>query len=130
MNEIIEKARELGQMLSECDEYKALKGAEDLQLADPDAQQLMMEYATVRERLGQRASKEGATKEELESVQKEAQEAFEKLMTNANIKRYVEASQTFKTLIDQVNAIIAYFVKGEEQSGGCSGNCSNCGGRH
>ena len=43
MNEIIEKARELGQMLSECDEYKALKGAEDLQLADPDAQQLMME---------------------------------------------------------------------------------------
>ena len=130
MNEIIEKARELGQMLAECDEYKALKGAEDLQLADPAAQELMMEYATVREKLGQRASKEGATKEELESVQKEAQEAFEKLMTNANIKRYVEASQTFKTLIDQVNAIIAYFVKGEEQSGGCSGNCSSCGGCH
>ncbi len=130
MNEIIEKARELGQMLSECDEYKALKGAEDLQLADPEAQKLMMEYATTRENLGKRAAAENVTKEDFENIQKEAQEAFEKLMTNENIKRYVDASQNFKTLVDQVNAIIAYFVKGEEQAGSCSGNCSSCGGCH
>lgn len=130
MNEIIEKARELGQMLSESDEFKALKGAEEMQLADPDAQELMMEYATVRERLGNRASAEGVSKEDLEDIQREAQQAFEKLMTNANIKRYIDASQSFKTLVDQVNAIIAFYVKGEEQSGGCSGNCSSCGGCH
>lgn len=130
MNEIIEKARELGQMLSESDEFKVLKGAEEMQLADPDAQELMMEYATVRERLGNRASAEGVSKEDLEDIQREAQQAFEKLMTNANIKRYIDASQSFKTLVDQVNAIIAFYVKGEEQSGGCSGNCSSCGGCH
>ncbi len=130
MNEIIEKARELGKMLSESDEFKALKGAEDMQLSDPEAQQLMMEYSVTREQLTKRAAAENVTKEEMENIQKEAQSAFEKLLTNANIKRYLDANQSFKTLIDQVNAIIAFYVKGEEQSGSCSGNCSSCGGCH
>ena len=89
-----------------------------------------MEYANKREELGQRASAENLTKEDFENIQKEADEAFKKLLTNANIKRYIEASGAFKTLVDQVNAIIAFYVKGEEQSGGCSGNCSSCGGCH
>ena len=130
MNEIIEKARELGQMLSECDEFKALKGAEEMQLADTDAQALMMEYANTRDALSKRAAAENVTKEDFESIQKEAEEAFNKLLTNANIKRYIDASSAFKTLVDQVNAIIAYYVKGEEQGGSCSGNCSSCGGCH
>lgn len=130
MNNIIEKARELGQMISESDEFKALKGAEDLQLADPEAQQMMMDYSVTREALSKRAAADGVTKEDLENIQKEAQDAFEKLLTNKNIKRYIDANQAFKTLIDQVNAIIAFYVKGEEQSGGCSGNCSSCGGCH
>ena len=130
MNDIIEKARELGQMLSECDEFKALKGAEEMQLADPEAQQLMMEYANTREALSKRAADENVTKDDFENIQKEAEDAFNKLLTNENIKRYIEANGAFKTLIDQANAIIAFYVKGEEQSGSCSGNCGSCGGCH
>lgn len=128
MNEIIEKARELGQMLSESDEFKALKGAEELQLADTEATELMMEYANTRERLSNKMADPSNTEEDFKAIQKEMEDAFHKLMTNANIKRYIEANNSFKTLIDQVNAIIAFYVKGEEQSGGCSGNCSSCGG--
>ena len=128
MNEVIEKARELGMLIAESDEMKALKGAEELQLADKDAQELMMEYANTRERLTQKASKPDITKEEFEEISKEMEEAFASIMTNENIKRYIEANRDFKSLIDQVNSIIAYFVKGEEQGGSCSGNCSSCGG--
>ena len=102
MNEIIEKARELGMMIAESDEFKALKGAE--------------------------ASSPDITKEDFEKIQTEMEEAFKKLMTNENIKRYIDANGKFKTLIDQVNSIIAYLVKGEEQAGSCSGNCQSCGG--
>lgn len=130
MNDIIEKARELGMMLRDSDEMKALKGAEEMQLADKDAQVLMMEYANTRERLSQKAASTDVTKEEFEKIQAEMEQAFQKLMTNENIKRYIEANKAFKTLIDQVNSIIAYFVKGEEQHGSCSGNCSSCGGCH
>ena len=128
MNPIIEKARELGMMLAESDEMKALKGAEELQLADPDAQVLMMEYANKRDEIAKKAQKPDITKEEFEKIQGEMEEAFAHLMTNDNIKRYIEANKEFKLLIDQVNSIIAFFVKGEEQGGSCSGNCSSCGG--
>lgn len=130
MSDIIEKARELGMMIAESDEMKALKGAEELQLADPDAQVLMMEYANTRETLSAKAASADITKEDFEAIQAEMESAFQKLMTNDNIKRYIEANKNFKTLIDQVNAIIAYFVKGEEQQGSCSGNCSSCCGCH
>lgn len=128
MNEIIEKARELGKMLADSDEFKALKGAEELQLSDPKATELMMEYAKAREEAAQKAQDPNMTKEGFEEIQKEMEMAFQKLMTNENIKRYIEANRTFKTLIDQVNAIISYYVKGEESQGSCSGNCSSCGG--
>lgn len=128
MNDIIEKARELGMMLAESDEMKALKGAEEMQLADPEAQVLMMEYANTRDRLSQKVASGEVDKEGMEAVQTEMEEAFQKLMTNENIKRYIEANKAFRTLIDQVNSIIAFFVKGEEQGGSCSGNCSSCGG--
>ena len=128
MNDIIEKARELGMMLAESDEMKALKGAEEMQLADPEAQVLMMEYANTRDRLSQKVASGEVDKEGMEAVQTEMEQAFQKLMTNENIKRYIEANKAFRTLIDQVNSIIAFFVKGEEQGGSCSGNCSSCGG--
>ena len=128
MNEIIEKARELGMMLADSDEMKALKGAEEMQLADPEAQVLMMEYANAREAAAVKAQNPDVTKEEFEQIQTDMEKAFAKLMTNENIKRYVEANNSFKSLINQVNSIIAYYVKGEEQQGGCSGNCSSCSG--
>ena len=128
MNKIIEKARELGMMIAESDELKALKGAEEMQLQDPEATELMMEYSVTREKLSKEASKPDLTKEEFEKIQTEMEEAFKKLMTNENIKRYIDANTKFKTLIDQVNSIIAYFVKGEENAGSCSGNCQSCGG--
>ena len=128
MNQIIEKARELGMMIAESDELKALKGAEEMQLADPKATELMMEYSVTREKLSKEASKPDLTKEEFEKIQLEMEDAFKKLMTNENIKRYIDANTKFKTLIDQVNSIIAFFVKGEENSGSCSGNCQSCGG--
>lgn len=128
MNKIIEKARELGMMIAESDELKALKGAEEMQLQDPEATELMMEYSVTREKLSKEASKSDLTKEEFEKIQTEMEEAFKKLMTNENIKRYIDANTKFKTLIDQVNSIIAYFVKGEESGGSCSGNCQSCGG--
>jgi len=66
----------------------------------------------------------------LEAIQAEAQEEFNKLMVNTSIRNFVEAQKAFSTLLEQVNNIIAYFVKGKDAEGGCGGNCSSCGGCH
>ena len=50
--------------------------------------------------------------------------------TNAmNVHTVAHASQGFANLINQVNSIIGYFVKGGDASG-CTGSCSTCGGCH
>lgn len=129
MEEILQKAKELGMMIADSKEFTNLKAAEDKQLSDPEAQKLMMEYATKRDELTARASKDGVTKEDFEDIKYQSQQAFEKICENENIKAYLEANKAFSSLIEQVNSIIGYFVKGGEASG-CSGNCSSCGGCH
>ncbi len=129
MEEILQKAKELGMMIADSKQFINLKAAEDKQLSDPEAQKLMMEYAQKRDALTARASKEGVTKEDFEEIKLESQQAFEKICENENIKAYLEANKKFSSLIEQVNQIIGYFVKGGE-AGGCSGNCSSCGGCH
>jgi cell fate (sporulation/competence/biofilm development) regulator YlbF (YheA/YmcA/DUF963 family) len=129
MDEILQKAKELGIMIAESGEFEMLKIAEERQLADPEAQKLMMEYANKRDELNRKASSPEISKEEFEEIRKQMQEEFEKLCVNENIKAYLDANSAFSNLINQVNSIIGYFVKGGEESG-CSGNCSSCGGCH
>ena len=129
MEEILQKAKELGIMIADSREFINMKAAEEKQLSDPEAQKLMMEYAQTRDELSKRASKDGITKEDFEEIKFESQKAFEKICENENIKAYLEANRKFSSLIEQVNSIIGYFVKGGEESG-CSGNCSSCGGCH
>ncbi len=129
MQEILEKAKELGIMIAESGEFEKLKIAEERQLADKDAQKLMMDYAAKRDELAAKASKPDISKEEFESIREEMQKEFENICQNENIKAYLDASNEFSNMINQVNSIIGYFVKGGEASG-CSGNCSSCGGCH
>ncbi len=129
MQEILAKARELGIMLAESGEFEMLKIAEERQLSDPEAQKLMMEYATKRDELANKASAPDVTKEEFENIKNEMHAEFEKMCQNENVKAYLDASNAFSNLINQVNSIIGYFVKGGDE-GGCSGNCSSCGGCH
>lgn len=129
MEEILQKAKELGIMIAESEIYMTLKDAEANQLADPEAQKLMMNYAMKRDALNKKASNPDITKEDFEKIKSEAQNEFDKICENNNIKAYLDANRAFSSLINQVNSIIGYFVKGEDQSG-CSGSCSSCGKCH
>ena len=129
MEEIIQKAKELGMMIADSQEFKTLKAAEDAQLNDPEATALMAEYVAKRDELTKRASAPDVTKEDFEKIREESQKEFDKICENKNIKTYLDANRSFAMLIEQVNSIIGYFVKGGEESG-CSGNCSSCGGCH
>lgn len=127
MEEILQKAKELGIMIAESGEFEKLKIAEERQLADPEAQKLMMEYAQKRDELTRKASSADVTKEEFDEIRNQMQAEFEKICVNENIKAYLDANTAFSNMINQVNSIIGYFVKGGE-SGGCGGNCSGCSG--
>ena len=127
MAEIFEKARELGQAIIESKEYKELKACEQAQENDEVALTLLKEYSEVRSNLASEIQKGDVSEERIAEIREELEEAYSKMTTNDTITAYINAQRTFQSIIDQMNSIISFHITGK-MPGGCSGNCSSCGG--
>ena len=127
MNAIIEKTKELGELIQNCDELKKVKELEAKQQEDENAKTLMIEFNMNRMNLGRDIQNGKITEEE--AVQKN-NEAFEKLLASSDIIReYVEAKKEFDRVVNEVNGVLNYYITGQAP-GGCTHNCSTCGGCH
>ena len=121
---VIDKTRELGEMLRDCEEMKAYKAAEDAQKADEFSQECMREFNANRLELAREMQSGKMSREE--AVAKN-NEAYEALIEKAPlIKDYVAKKTAFDQLVQQVNQIINFYITGS--TGGCSGSCSSCSG--
>ncbi len=127
MAEIFEKARELGEAIIESAEYKELKKTELEQEQDEEAMALLKEYSELRTSLAQELQKGDVNEEEMASIRQRLEEAYEKVTTNDHITAYINAQRTFQSIIDQMNNILSFHITGK-MPGGCSGDCSACGG--
>lgn len=127
MAEIFEKARELGEAIIESNEYKELKAAELAQENDEEALSLLKEYSDVRSRLAAEIQKGDVSEDRIAAIREELEEAYGKMTTNDKITAYINAQRTFQAIIEQMNNIISFHITGK-MPGGCSGNCSSCGG--
>lgn len=124
--DIFKKAHELGQLIKDSDEIKALKAAEAAQESDEEAQKLVAEFNMKRMNLAKALQEEKITQED---AIKENNSAFEEMVAASKvIKDYVEAKKAFDKMVNGVNNIINIYIMGEQ--GGCTHDCSTCGGCH
>lgn len=124
---IIEKANELGQMIKDSKEMKALTAAETAQAEDEAAQELIKEFNLKRMNLARDMQEEKLTQEE---AIKKNNEAFEEMVEKSpSIKAYVDAKKAFDNMLGSVNSVINLYITGE-QSGGCTHDCHSCSGCH
>lgn len=124
---VIEKAKELGLMLAQSDEFIHMRTAEQAQLADPESQQILKEYNDARQRLAQRANSENITEKQMQQVKEEMENEQTKLKSNPAISEYLSAVSEFNNLMQGVNSAIAFYISPEET---CGGDCGGCGGCH
>ena len=127
MAEIFEKARELGEAIIESKEYQELKKAEAEQENDAEAMKLLQDYSILRSKLAEEIQKGDPGEERMNAIRTELEEAYEKVTENDHITAYINAQRMFQAIIDQMNNIISFHITGK-MPGGCSGNCSSCGG--
>ncbi|MBQ2696440.1 MAG: YlbF family regulator [Clostridia bacterium] len=130
MEEILKKAHELGELIAKSKELIRCQEQEITFANDPDAQTAVSEYDKKSKALAEEMRQGGMTPEKLESFRSRMNENMKELTKNTTAKNYLEAKSAFNQLINQVNEIIGYHIRGEEESGGCSGNCSGCSGCH
>ena len=126
MTEMMKKAHELGQLIKDSDEMKALKAAEEAQAADDAAQELVKEFNMKRMNLA-RDMQEGKL-EQGEAIKKNNDAFNEMIEKSESIKNYVAAKKAFDKMVNEVNGIINIYITGEE--GGCTHDCHTCGGCH
>ena len=124
--DILEKTRELGQMIVDSEEMKAYKAAEEAQTKDEEAQTIMQEYNIKRMNLARDMQNGKISREE--AVAENTKAFDEVLEKSASIKNYVEAKKAFDNLVNQVNRIINYYITGEDPN--CTHDCSTCSGCH
>jgi len=72
----------------------------------------------------------GMTPEKLNGFREKMNEIMAELTKNATAREFLEAQSAFNKVISGVNEVLAYHIRGEEEAGGCSGNCSGCSGCH
>ena len=92
---VIEKANELGQLIRECPEMKALTDAEALQAKDEAAQELIKEFNLKRMNLARDMQEGKLTQEEAIKKNNEAfEEMVETLLSHYSATFPIEYSQT------------------------------------
>ncbi|MBE7029184.1 MAG: YlbF family regulator [Clostridia bacterium] len=125
MNELLQKAQELAELIKTSKEYLLAKETEAIQANDEKAQQMIQAYNDKRRDIAVRMQCSQLSEEETEAVRKEINDAFNELMEYDVIKNYVEAQKDFEILNQQIMNIISGAV-----NGGCGGSCSSCSGCH
>lgn len=123
---IIEKAHELGKMIGESDEAKALSAAEAAQAADDEAQQLIADFNIKRLNLAREIQSGKITEEE--AIEKNNAAFDELVKSSESIKAYVDAKKKFDDMVNSINNVINVYITGGQN--GCTHNCSTCGGCH
>lgn len=131
--DVIEKARELADAITEDARCKRLLVAKENNDNDKELQEIIGEFNLKKMQLNNEFNKPEAeqNKETMENLEKELKEVYGKAMSNKAMAEYNTAKTEMDQLVSQINEIIQVAISGEpEQGGSCSGDCSCCGGCH
>lgn len=127
ITEIIEKAKELGKLISETEQVKSLAAAKSAYEQDKDIQELLGQFNLHKISMAALSKQENPDEERINDHEEKLKEVYDKIMQSELMTQYQIKSQAVEQLLGQVNNIINFYVSGEAP-GGCSGNCSSCGG--
>lgn len=131
MQNILEKARELGQAIAESEEQLNMRAAEDAVMEDAQASTLMREYSELKIEVQQMLESESPDEEALSAKSDRLQEAQDQLNDLPLVQRMLETRGEFAQMMAQVNQVIQFMVTGETSDcGGDCGGCSGCGHTH
>lgn len=128
---VYEKARELGNMILETDEYKRLSGARYVYDSDEQAQRDMAEYSSYSESIRKKMEAGSLSEEEFNEASKKLRSKGEELKKQKVIGELIEAETSFNMLVNQIMDILKATITGQSDCDcGCSGSCGSCGGCH
>ena len=120
MEEILNKAHELGELIAGSRELAEYQAQEMAFAADAEAQKALSVYEEKSAALAEEMRSGAMTPERLQGFRDRMNGMMAELTENP----------AFNRIITQINEILGYHINGGEEAGGCGGNCSGCSGCH
>ncbi len=128
MNEnVIKKAQELAAIISESDEYIAMRVAEDAATKDEQLTNTFMEYEEKRSQMEKLTMQDNPDYDQMGALSRELEQIQEKFNTYPMAKALQVARKGFTDMMTQVNQELQKVLAPEEVSG-CGGHCDSCAG--
>ncbi len=122
--DIIEKAKELGNMIKESSEMAELKNSEAKMMQDEKARAILNDLYLLQDEMS-KAMSEGKDREVLEGIKQKFVSKQNEMQNYDITKSYLEDKSKFDNLMKQINDVIVYSMTGEEP---CSdSDCGSCG---
>ncbi len=122
---IMDKARELGELLAQSDELVVLKAAETTMVNDAEAQIIVQEFRETRDNL---LAKQEAHEDLTPAEEARVKEVEGKMENNPAIRAYLTAQDRLEQLLNRVHATINQSMVGGEDDGCSPDSCSSCSG--
>ena len=124
---IFEMAKCLGQIIKEDEAIKALEEARDAYNSDADVLLLITEYQVQQQLLTEAYTRED-DKETIDKINARINAIYTQVLETKAYKDYENAQNRVNELMQLVNDTISSEINGT--SGGCTHDCSTCGGCH
>lgn len=127
-------ARELGKEIQKDPRYAAYKAAEAKADADQHLQDLIGQFNLKKIDLQNEIQNPDKTQESLHAIDTKLKELYAEIMGNESMADYEAAKSEMERMFGFVQQILNASINGqdpdtvEENTAGCSGSCSTCGG--
>lgn len=125
--EIIEKTKELGKLLAESEQVKALAAARLAYEQNAEIQDLNGQFNIHKMSIAALSKQDNPDEERIAGHEDKLREIYDKIMSSEVMTDYQTKTQTVEQLIAQINNILNFYISGENPQG-CTGSCATCGG--
>ena len=140
-NEIITLAKQLGEALKNCEEYKTFCETRDAMRQNIVLKEQLDEFKVQKSVLEVEKEKAEPDEHVVDVLSARLEVLYKQITENPQMKAYTKAEEDLNLLMNAVNMTISSYVGAEEYTsdadaddedgeGGCTHNCSTCRGCH
>ncbi len=128
--ELIEMAAILGQRIRSSEAGERLENAAKAYAENPELRSAFTEYQVQQKVLEEHGALEVKDEELIKAIDKRLNEIYEQIINHEIYKEYEAAQEAYNNLISNLISEVVRQANGGEEEGGCTHDCSTCGGCH
>ena len=125
---VLDKAKELANVVAQSPEYIAMRATEDAAGQDERLQELFKKYDGIHREIEEITLKKEPDFDQMDALARELEEVQGQIKAMPMYQALQQARKQFSDMMGQVNAELSAVLNPGGSQGGCSGNCAACGG--